>query len=708
MNKKGFTLIEVIIVLFIVGFLTAASIKAIQTTVSSSKISSSTDKVSALVREVGEYSARAKRLPNTSANFQITTGNEIYSAVTSRTDSFGKPMLYIPDNDLTEVDENGRPKDICAINSTTMSVQICSSSACTTPDKTISNVAFAAVSGGSNQNVQITYDTNSRTLKTYLDTISVDGYTADQSKTETYDDIAKWMTLDELKKAAGCDGAALEIIQKDVPPLAHRNDYSYTLTLKGGVGPYQWCAESDSSDVRSLLNYKISGGSNKSLNSISACGESDYVTGDSLIINTSSAPVISDDAPASAKVKVYVKDSNGVKAEKQYSLSILKSYNLALAAKDASSGGNADREIEGFSQFHSFVKDYPEFKSVIDMTDDKIAFHKSPLVLLSHKYGCTGLCWMTSVSAFFSCNIPTADTNRCLSFTKGKLAAFFKLTPKFEDLFAMPYGFTFTIIKSYRYSGDTMVSTLNDVGAGFEGLGYSDYEVSGILGLFNDSASLYGDNFALEFDMPFNYGLLYPNAKSDPSDTSHMALVSHKNGSSYNTHNSLYNDSCTKNTNTNGCYKSTGEYTGSGFNRTEVPVIIEKTPFYVRMEAVSGCNASGTVCDGTTTIATDPHDYVCAYAWQIDEDDYNGYTADASGVKKINDVKSFYMFDKITKGTALPSDVGTPILKNCYRDNIAGRTLDSVRYGFTIGTRTILSGQFDISFTNFKLNIQDY
>ncbi len=251
MNKKffqeGFTLIELAIVLVVIGFLIGSGISLMGLLIKRAKLTSTKELISSSIDAVVSFASSHGKLPK---------GGEFEKTVRSTTDSFGKDILYIADRGLVE------KKTVCGSGRTNLEVHICQDSSCSDP-RVITNVAYIVLSGGENHNIQ-TYPHGSFNVQTrnvvlvsngyvnvYQDgTENIDDCSADILRRETYDDIVRWITLDELRIKAGCKGPPLKIINTELPSGYEGSSYDAAIYAEGGV-PFD-----DGSDPDSEPDYK--------------------------------------------------------------------------------------------------------------------------------------------------------------------------------------------------------------------------------------------------------------------------------------------------------------------------------------------------------------------------------------------------------------------------------------------------------------------
>jgi len=629
MNKKGFTLIELAIVLIIIGVMSAGGVKLIYSAIDTSNTTSTKNQIDSIIKEIAEYSGRAQRIPTDFA--------ELSGIVSPLTDSFKINVLYTPASNLTSYTDN-----ICNVTSTPLRVDQCGNAACTTVTTSYSNIAFFVASGGINKNIQIA--DSPTVINIYDDSISVDSYATDGTTVEVYDDLTGWLTLDALKRYAGCEGKSIDIVENSIATAYQESTYSYTLHPKGGVAPYQWCVESDDAGIQTDIKYGSTG-----IQASGACNPAtNYVTTTTLAINSNSAD-LQGTYPTVSKLRVYIQDANGNNTSKEYTFNVKQIYELVLDDKTipvTDVPGSDDAPIEEITDF-----------------TDLLTANVSPLG--QPETGMTGTTYNSSIVTVTSTdvNITTLGSTygaACVwvsgrygvPFADGYIATYFEFDP--QDISNGFNGFAYAMIKNLRppTTGDDPnteaddISTEDDCGDAGSGMGYSytDSSASG-------SYALYGNGFALEFDPDEN------SVKNDPSGSGnkddHVAIVSAKNTKAYNVHNSSPNDICDTTSGNNGCYFHDG-------------IITKDNLTSVRVEAYEGCTNAG-VCDGTGN-------NVCVYAWVK-------YPVNNT----MRDMTKGYMI-----GTD-PIPFGNPTVWDCY--TIPAGSLNSVRPGFTFsntGTKTTI------------------
>jgi prepilin-type N-terminal cleavage/methylation domain-containing protein len=234
-NNKGFSLIELSIVLVIMGILISFGTGMIAPLTKRVKYTETKEVVNAAVESIISFASANNRIPTTS---------EFQSIVRTPRDAWTKDLYYIPDVNLDDLNAGG----ICGRKTTGITVRVCTNAQCTSYND-ISNVAFVIVSGSENYNIQ-TNNVSGRVTVYETGTINIDNYTTDMNRPETYDDLIKWITLNELRTKAGCTGAQLSILNNELPPGMQNNAYGpVTIFATGGVGSstYRWSRQQSAS-----------------------------------------------------------------------------------------------------------------------------------------------------------------------------------------------------------------------------------------------------------------------------------------------------------------------------------------------------------------------------------------------------------------------------------------------------------------------------
>jgi len=255
-NNRGFTIIEIAIVMVIVGFLVGFGASLIKPLTDRSKRNQTRETVQAAVESVIGYAA---------ANNQRLTDGPLFPQVAKRqNDAWANPVTYIYDSNL---DINNLNSNICGRKSTSITLRRCDDAGCTAFTD-VQNIAFLVLSGGVNFNNQTAGSQGiaaATTLQTYGFDIIVDNYNGDLggARPETYDDILEWVTLNELPTKLDCRGPPLLVLNNELPPGDTGSPYSATIYADGGVpftaggGLYKWCLQTTTGASPSNLTINV-------------------------------------------------------------------------------------------------------------------------------------------------------------------------------------------------------------------------------------------------------------------------------------------------------------------------------------------------------------------------------------------------------------------------------------------------------------------
>lgn len=256
-NRKGFTIVELAVVLVLVGILITLGIKMIGPLTQRAKTSDTKGTIDAAVEAVAGFASTNRRLPTTA---------EFAGTVKKPNDAWGNPLYYIVDVNLAPPTPVPSTDYICGRKTTGITIRNCLTNDCATAAGTdyndIPNVAFAIVSGGVNFNVQTAlaaatgratvYVQNGSTNRDACTTVAnCPNYTGTLiNRPERYDDIVNWVTLNELRTKVGCQGAQLQILNNELPSTSLGSSYTANVFAAGGVpylsgtqNQYRWCVE---------------------------------------------------------------------------------------------------------------------------------------------------------------------------------------------------------------------------------------------------------------------------------------------------------------------------------------------------------------------------------------------------------------------------------------------------------------------------------
>ena len=315
-STKGFTLIELAMVLVVIGLLIGLGAGLIGPLTKRVKYNETKEIVDAAVESIVGYVASNKRIPEWGDYSPDTTIDEFIEVVKNPNDSWGKPLYYFFTDDLLTSDS------IC--NRRTTNLTLCRDATC---NSRISDIAFVVVSSSEDYNPQTgivttgcpgeqtcvgVYDVGTPNIDNCTNATDCpdSNYPANMdriSRPESYDDIVKWVTLNELRIKAGCVGPQLKILNNELPFGYENNSYHADIYADGGVpftsgGKYRWCREGTGPSGLTF-NPSILSGNCLSLD------EGSWGQADNLTISTPPPPPIQIQ-PGSFKITFFVRDNN--------------------------------------------------------------------------------------------------------------------------------------------------------------------------------------------------------------------------------------------------------------------------------------------------------------------------------------------------------------------------------------------------------------
>lgn len=318
-GTSGMTLIEVSIVLIVLGLLISLGTSLMISMVRRVQFANSREIVYGDVDSLTSFAATNGRLPSPSPS------TEFQGSVRNPNDAWNKPLAYITDLSLS-----GTANTICGRRTTNLTVIAYQQPTCTLDTATIiNNVAFVAASGADNLKLQ-TIPVAGPVGGCAAGNQCVIVYCAlkPDNNGVIYDDIVKWVNMDELRTKAGCEGAPLSIVNNELPSgtLGSTINYNATIYASGGVplsgGNYRWCVEGTIKTVTGAYLCASTGGTPVSLAgpTVGNCinypeSDSHWSVGASLFFGNStcaagSSSQFTGPASGSYSVNVVVRDDN--------------------------------------------------------------------------------------------------------------------------------------------------------------------------------------------------------------------------------------------------------------------------------------------------------------------------------------------------------------------------------------------------------------
>lgn len=244
------------IVMIIVGILVGLGVSMMGPLARTAKVNETQAAIDADIESLIGFAATYKRLPP-NANFA--------ASVKKANDAWGNVLYYLVDSNLApSVLPYSSPDYVCTRRSTALTVRTCITDNCAATAGTdyvdIPNIAFLLISGGDNFNVQTAstagrvtvYVRNGATTRDDCTTVGTCpnyvnyGGTMINNPLERYDDIVKWVTLDELRIKSGCQGGQLKMLNNELPSgttTAYSADIFAAEGVPFALSPrtYRWC-----------------------------------------------------------------------------------------------------------------------------------------------------------------------------------------------------------------------------------------------------------------------------------------------------------------------------------------------------------------------------------------------------------------------------------------------------------------------------------
>lgn len=300
-NRKGFSLIEMAIVLIILGLVLSSASGIISMFINMGASERSRERISANRSALISIAAEDGYLQKDDIGTRPANVNLSYPL-----DIFDKKFeVFLADDiQFRDDDDELNFSPVCGASGTTLRLEICENSDCDTDGNLVNNIAFVIVSGYKNRNIQTNVDIIDNEIRVHLQGSVNDDYNSDLARAEDYDDIVDWVTLSELRSKAGCDPERLTIKSSEIPVIESGDEFEFNLYTEGGV-PFPQSGASeveeytfeitddgglDPSDVR-IMVYQ-NGGESPISESVSARGEYLVVRSNSTSLGNSSYRVI--------------------------------------------------------------------------------------------------------------------------------------------------------------------------------------------------------------------------------------------------------------------------------------------------------------------------------------------------------------------------------------------------------------------------------
>ncbi|MBF0179912.1 MAG: DUF1566 domain-containing protein [Magnetococcales bacterium] len=250
----------------------------------------------------------------------VMTNKALPTSLTYTTDGQGNAIQYAYDSRLTTANA------ICAYQSTYLTVD------------SLSNIGLAIWSLGPDGVVN---PTPTPTKSAGAKSAAVAFVNSVYDKTNSLDDILDWLTLDELKKAAGCEElesvSTLRIVTDGLPAGQAGSVYNdgnpVTFTAQGGSGSsYQWCVESTALSGVLADNMSFPAGT-----VVGSCTTPYPTSSSTLALTPTSTPFDSSDQSSSGhQIRMFLQDGASNAVNRLFKL-VVKLITSISIAKDFSS-----------------------------------------------------------------------------------------------------------------------------------------------------------------------------------------------------------------------------------------------------------------------------------------------------------------------------------------------------------------------------------
>lgn len=207
-NNKGFTLIEMAIVIVIMGLIIGTVVPLLVTQIQHGKLKQGREVVETAKEEINGYAINKGCLPNST------------DKIGHSEDPWGKELFYRTAKNGSDksLECNGSNRNIiCNSANTELSMEL-------SGGETKDDIAFVVASGGPNYNKQ--FHNASNKVETFNYGEEKDG--------DKYDDIVEYVTLGSLKSKLGCGvGDGIEITTENLSKYINNPDGCKSPTIVG-------------------------------------------------------------------------------------------------------------------------------------------------------------------------------------------------------------------------------------------------------------------------------------------------------------------------------------------------------------------------------------------------------------------------------------------------------------------------------------------
>lgn len=286
-TNKGFTLVELAVSLVVIGLLIGLGMSLVGPLTVAVKVRETKESIDGTVESINSWASGNNHLPDLT-NYNFNT------IVKSPADSWGRNFVYLYDCLLASTNPSS-PAATDTISCSGAASTFSKDTICgrrttrinliTDQGATISNVAYVMFSlsddatvhtkmtGTLNNPAAAVGVSNPAILNNAL--IPYSGFVTPTAPATTAtitldannSDIVRWVTLDELRTKAGCQGAQLRIMTNELPYGYNNVAYSANIYTDGGVsfssgGKYSWCIQTSMGDIATPTNitFKTTGG----------------------------------------------------------------------------------------------------------------------------------------------------------------------------------------------------------------------------------------------------------------------------------------------------------------------------------------------------------------------------------------------------------------------------------------------------------------